>query len=189
MTTSDHTETSPVPSPAASAPDAAVHLAYFGLGSNLGERDRNMQAALDSLAGVVKLTAVSSVYDTAPLLITDQPRFHNAVCAAATSLAPLDLLHRVKAIEQALGRVEGVRFGPRLIDIDLLFYDQLVIETPELTIPHPRLVERAFVLAPLAEIAPDLPHPVLHTTIGTLAATIRPGADIRSLGHLLMLPG
>ncbi|HEX8036983.1 MAG TPA: 2-amino-4-hydroxy-6-hydroxymethyldihydropteridine diphosphokinase [Ktedonobacterales bacterium] len=169
-------------------PGAATHLAYFGLGSNLGERDRNVQAALDALAGVVRLTAVSSVYDTAPLLVTDQPRFHNAVCAGHTSLAPLDLLHRIKSMEQTLGRVEGVRFGPRVIDIDLLFYDQLVIETPELTLPHPRLAERAFVLAPLAEIAPDLLHPVFHVTISALAATVLSGADIRSLGHLLLLP-
>jgi 2-amino-4-hydroxy-6-hydroxymethyldihydropteridine diphosphokinase len=169
--------------------DAATHLVYFGLGSNLGERDRNLQAALALLAGIVNLTAVSSVYDTAPLLVTDQPRFHNAVCAGYTSLAPLDLLHRIKAMEQTLGRVPGIRFGPRLIDIDLLFYDQLVIETPELTLPHPRLTERAFVLAPLAEIAPDLLHPVLHVTVGALAVTILSGADIRSLGHLLMPPG
>lgn len=167
---------------------AATHLVYFGLGSNLGDRDRNLQAALDTLTGVVRLTAVSSVYDTAPLLVTDQPRFHNAVCAGYTSLAPLELLHHIKAIERTLGRVEGVRFGPRLIDIDLLFYDQQVIETSELTLPHPRLAERAFVLAPLAEIAPDLLHPILRVRVGALVATTRPSADIRSVGHLLRLP-
>lgn len=167
---------------------AATHLVYFGLGSNLGERDHNLQAALDALSGVVRLVAVSSVYDTAPLLVTDQPRFHNAVCVGYTSLAPLDLLHHIKAMEQTLGRVEGLRYGPRLIDIDLLLYDQQVIETPELTIPHPRLAERAFVLAPLAEIAPDLVHPIFRATVSALAAATRPSADIRSLGHLLRLP-
>jgi 2-amino-4-hydroxy-6-hydroxymethyldihydropteridine diphosphokinase len=184
MTTSDQAETAP---PA--DPGAASHLVYFGLGSNLGERDRTLQSALDALARVVKLTAVSSVYDTAPMLITDQPRFHNAVGAGYTALAPLDLLHVVKEIEQVLGRVQSVRYGPRLIDIDLLFYDQTVIETPKLTIPHPHIAERAFVLVPLAEIAPDLQHPVLHVTLGSLAATLLPNADIWSLGHLLMLPG
>lgn len=183
MTTPPHLE--------ASSADisTATHLAYFGLGSNLGERDRNLQAALDALAAVVRLTAVSSVYDTAPLLVTDQPRFHNAACAGYTVLSPLDLLHRIKEVEQTLGRTESIRFGPRLIDIDLLFYDQRVIETPELTLPHPRLAERAFALAPLAEIAPDLLHPVLGVTVGALAAATLPSADIRSLGHLLMLPG
>lgn len=187
MTGSDHEAASVLRSRATSG--VGAHLVYFGLGSNLGERDRNLQAALDALAGVVRLTAASSVYDTAPLLITDQPRFHNAVCAGFTSLTPLDLLHTIKALETTLGRAQGVRFGPRLIDIDLLFYDQLVIETPELTLPHPRLIERAFVLAPLAEIAPDLIHPVLHVTISSLASKSLLQADIRSLGHLLILPG
>lgn len=187
MTTSDQAATAP-PSPPSDS-GAPSHLVYFGLGSNLGERDRNLQSALDALAGAVTLTSVSSVYDTAPMLITDQPRFHNAACAGYTALAPLDLLHRVKEIEQELGRVQGVRYGPRLIDIDLLFYDQSVIETPALTIPHPRIGERAFVLVPLAEIAPDLQHPILHATIGSLAANLLPKADIWSLGHLLTLPG
>jgi 2-amino-4-hydroxy-6-hydroxymethyldihydropteridine diphosphokinase len=187
MATPDRAEVSPQRSPADLGAD--THLVYFGLGSNLGERDRNLRAALAALATVARLVAVSSVYDTAPLLVTDQPRFHNAVCAGYTSLAPLDLLHRVKAIEHKLGRVEGPRFGPRLIDIDLLFYDHCVIETPELTLPHPRLAERAFVLAPLAELAPDLQHPILHVTVGALAAAILPGADIRSLGDLLTQPG
>lgn len=186
MSTSDHQAKSRAQPSAGS--DADAHLVYFGLGSNLGERDRNLQTALDALAGVVRLTAVSSVYDTAPLLITDQPRFHNAVCAGYTSLAPLALLHALKGLEETLGRIQGIRFGPRLIDIDLLFYDQLVLETPELTLPHPRLKERAFVLAPLAEIAPDLMHPVFHVAMSILAAHALLGADIRSLGHLLILP-
>lgn len=187
MTTHDH-ET-PSQGRSTAKPSADMHLVYFGLGSNLGDRDRNLQAALEALAGVVRLTAVSSVYDTAPLLVTDQPRFHNAACAGYTSLDPRELLHTVKDIEDNLGRVQGIRYGPRLIDIDLLFYDQRVSETPELTLPHPRLVERAFVLAPLAEIAPDLMHPVLRATVGALAAKVLPGADISSLGHLLILPG
>ncbi len=187
MTTYDH-ET-PSPERSSAHPSDDMHLVYFGLGSNLGDRDRNLQAALHALAGVARLTAVSSVYDTAPLLVTDQPRFHNAVCAGYTPLDPLTLLHTVKGMEDDLGRVQGIRYGPRLIDIDLLFYDQLVSEIPELTLPHPRLVERAFVLAPLAEIAPDLIHPVLHVTVGALAAKVLPSADISSLGHLLILPG
>lgn len=187
MTTDDHETPSLLHLSATSGEDE--HLVYFGLGSNLGDREHNLQAALDALAAFVRVTAVSSVYDTAPLLITDQPRFHNAVCAGYTSLAPLELLHTIKDLEEVLGRVEGVRYGPRLIDIDLLFYDQRVSDSPELTLPHPRLVERAFVLAPLAEIASDLLHPGVRLTVGNLAAKVILSADIRSLGHLLILPG
>ncbi len=159
------------------------HTVYLGLGSNLGDRDANLAAALRALAAVVTIERVSSVYDTAPMLYANQPRFHNLVCRATTSLSPVALLRAVKAIERQLGRRRGPRYGPRLIDIDLLFYDQLVLHTAALTLPHPRLSERAFVLAPLAEIAPALAHPVLGETVADLLQHV-PEDDVRRVGPL-----
>lgn len=132
---------------------------------------------------IVRIERVSSVYDTAPLLVTEQPRFHNIACMGRTWLAPLPLLHALKRIEARLGRVAGARYGPRALDIDILFYDDLILKTPELTIPHARIAERAFVLAPLAEIAPDLRHPTLGRDIHSLAQAVA-GADVRCVGPL-----
>jgi 2-amino-4-hydroxy-6-hydroxymethyldihydropteridine diphosphokinase len=164
--------------------DASWHRVYLALGSNLGERDANLRAALAALQPYVQIQRVSSIYDTAPQHVTDQPRFHNAMCAGRTRLDPLGVLRLAKRIELELGRVPGARFGPRLIDIDVLLYDDVVIDTPELTLPHPRMAERGFVLIPLAEIAPDLRHPTLHADISTLAASL-PDMDVRRLGTLL----
>ena len=133
---------------------------YLGLGGNLGDREANLRAAMEHLrAGGVRVERCSSFYETAPWGVTDQPRFLNAVCRAETDLLPADLLRLAKRIEGELGRVQTVRYGPRPIDIDLLLYGDCTLETAELTIPHPRLRERAFVLLPLAEIAPDLRVP------------------------------
>jgi 2-amino-4-hydroxy-6-hydroxymethyldihydropteridine diphosphokinase len=165
-------------------PDARnVHQVYLGLGSNLDDRDELLRAAITRLGAQVRVERVSSVYDTAPLLVTDQPRFHNIVCAGTTHLAPLALLRFTQEIESALGRKPTIRYGPRRIDVDIVFYDALVIETPELVLPHPGLAERAFVLAPLAEIAPDLLHPRLHLPAVVLLARL-PQADVRRLGPL-----
>ncbi|CCG40224.1 2-amino-4-hydroxy-6-hydroxymethyldihydropteridine diphosphokinase [Magnetospirillum molischianum] len=127
-----------------------VHL---GLGTNLGDRAANLSAALGALAGIVTLGDQSSVWETAPMHVLDQPAFLNMAVAATTDLEPLELLTRIKAIETRLGRVASVRFGPRLIDIDILALGEETIESEILTLPHPRLCERRFVLAPLAEIA------------------------------------
>ncbi len=148
------------------------HTVYLALGSNLGDRAANLQAALDAPPPNVVVEARSPVYLTPPWGITNQPAFLNQAARAATNLAPELLLHSLKELERRLGRLPGVRYGPRLIDLDILFFDDLVISQPGLTIPHPRLHERAFVLVPLADLAPGLRHPVLGKTIAELAAAV-----------------
>ena len=141
-----------------------VHL---GLGSNMGDRQKNLDKALEFLSQRLRMGKVSSIYDTEPVGNTDQPRFLNLVCQAYTRLEPMSLLALAKGIENKLGRV-GKSGAARTIDIDILLYDEQVIETPELVIPHPKMTERAFVLVPLDEIAPDLVHPVSGKTIKEL---------------------
>ena len=158
-------------------------LVFLGLGSNLGDRDAFLRAALAELAPTYQVELLSSVYETAPQVVLEQPFYHNLVCAGLTQLSPEDLLHFLKTLEQRLGRTPTYRYGPREIDLDLLLYGDQVISTPALTIPHPRMAERAFVLTPLAEIAPDLQHPVLHRSIRDLAAAVA-DQDIRCLGSL-----
>ncbi len=142
--------------------------AYLGLGSNMGNRQDNLERALDFLSQRLRIEKVSSIYDTEPVGDVNQPRFLNLVCQVYTSLTPMALLTLGKGIESKLGRVSGKSNAPRPIDIDVLFYDEQIIETPELVIPHPRLTERAFVLIPLAQIAPDLVHPVSGKTVREL---------------------
>ncbi|HZC08061.1 MAG TPA: 2-amino-4-hydroxy-6-hydroxymethyldihydropteridine diphosphokinase [Ktedonobacterales bacterium] len=177
------TSAHPLPSDPDGTLDNAERVVYLGLGSNLGDRDALLRAALDRLARAVRVTRVSSVWDTAPLLVTDQPRFHNAVAEGWTRLDPFALLRAIKRIEEELGRVPGPRYGPRPVDIDILLYDTLMLETPELTIPHPQLAVRAFALAPLAEIAPHAWHPALQRDAQTLVAQAPP-ADVHRLGPL-----
>ena len=141
---------------------------YLGLGSNMGNRQDNLDRALDFLSQRLRIEKVSSVYDTEPVGNINQPRFLNLVCQVYTRLAPSELLTLAKGIEKKLGRIFGKPNAPRPIDIDILFYGDQVIETPELIIPHPRLTERAFVLIPLDEIAPDLVHPVNGNTVKQL---------------------
>lgn len=142
-----------------------VHL---GLGSNLGNRQSNLDRALDFLTQGLQVEKISSVYETEPIGNTNQPRFLNLACQAYTRLAPMELLTLAKSIESRLGRPFNKSNAPRPIDIDILFYGEQIIKTPELVIPHPRLTERAFVLTPLAEIAPDLVHPATGKTIKEL---------------------
>jgi 2-amino-4-hydroxy-6-hydroxymethyldihydropteridine diphosphokinase len=163
--------------------DPKIHRVYLGLGSNVGDRDAQLRSAISALAAAVHVERVSSVYDTAPLLVTEQRRFHNMVCMGATDLEPLALLYLVKELERRAGRVPGPRFGPRPLDIDILLYDELVQATPELTLPHPEMAKRAFVLAPLAEIAPDVRHPTLGTSMAELLIAVGE-ADVRRIGPL-----
>lgn len=147
-------------------------LVVLGLGSNLGDRDAALRAALQSLAPAYQIEQLSSVYETAPQLVVDQPVYHNLVCAGRARLSPHDLLRFLKTLEQQLGRRPSYRYGPREIDLDILLYGDQIINTPDLTIPHPRMAERAFVLVPLAEILPDLLHPMLGQPIRALAAGV-----------------
>jgi len=141
---------------------------YLCLGSNMGDRQDNLDRAIDQLSQRLRIRQVSSIYDTEPVGNTNQPRFLNLVCQVRTMLAPTELLTLIKGIEMKLGRIHGKSNTPRPIDIDILLYDDQVVETPELIIPHPRMTERAFVLVPLAEIAPNLVHPVNGKTIREL---------------------
>jgi 2-amino-4-hydroxy-6-hydroxymethyldihydropteridine diphosphokinase len=148
------------------------HIAYLALGTNLGNRLVNLNTAADNLMPQMKLKKKSHVYETQPWGFADQPAFLNQVVMVETCEAPEHLLDHLKQLETALGRVPTFQNGPRLIDIDILFYDDLVLDTAPLVIPHPRLHERAFVLVPLADIAPDLVHPVLHKPVDELLRAI-----------------
>ncbi|MGH9678438.1 MAG: 2-amino-4-hydroxy-6-hydroxymethyldihydropteridine diphosphokinase, partial [Candidatus Acidiferrales bacterium] len=144
---------------------------YLSLGSNLGDRAANLARAIDALpeAGV-RVLRRSSVYETEPVDFLDQPWFLNCALEAESSLPPAQLLAALQGIERLLGSRKMVARGPRIIDLDILIYGGVVVRTAEMEIPHPRMVERRFVLVPLAELAPALVHPVLHATIADLLA-------------------
>lgn len=163
-------------------------LALLGLGTNLGDRPANLRAALDALSAVGTVACRSSVWETAPLYVLDQPAFLNMAVSLDTALDPLDLLATLKDMEDRLGRVASVRYGPRLIDLDILLYGDTVMDDAVLTLPHARLHERAFALAPLAEIAGDCLHPILGLSIATLLAGLPDTDGIRRLGVLETTP-
>jgi 2-amino-4-hydroxy-6-hydroxymethyldihydropteridine diphosphokinase len=148
------------------------HTVYLSLGTNLGDRAANLRAAREGLSPAVRIAAASAIYETAPWGYTDQPAFLNQVVQADTELSPRELLTYLKNLEQRLGREPTFQYGPRLIDIDILVYDRLVTASTRITIPHPHLAERAFVLVPLAELSPDLEIPGLGKSVRDLAIEI-----------------
>ncbi len=158
--------------------------AYLGLGSNLGDREDYLRQAISLLGEGGEITALSPVYDTEPWGYTEQPRFLNMACGFRTPLAPQELLTFAQDVERRLGRVRAIRYGPRTMDVDILLYGDLVVDTPDLQIPHPGIPERAFVLAPLAEIAPDVEHPVLKRPISALLADAPGKETVVYLGAL-----
>lgn len=160
-----------------------LKTAYLSLGSNMGDRAANLEQALAALAEAgVRVARRSAVYETEPVDIVDQPWFLNCVVEAETELLPLGLLHTLQRIERELGRNRAPEVsgrGPRTIDIDIVFFGQHVVRLPELTIPHPRLAERRFVLEPLRELAPELRHPVTRKKPAEMLAEVPSSARVR----------
>jgi 2-amino-4-hydroxy-6-hydroxymethyldihydropteridine diphosphokinase len=148
------------------------HTIYLALGTNLGDRLSNLANAIAAMPPQISPLECSPIYETPPWGYTHQPAFLNQVIKAETDLAPQDLLQTLKNLETRLGREPTFKYGPRVIDLDILFYNQVVLETAELTIPHPRMAERAFVLVPLADLAPNLRHPSLQKTVRELLAAV-----------------
>ncbi len=161
---------------------------YLSLGSNVGDREERLQAAIDHLHGAEFLiTRFSPVYETEPRELRNQPWFLNLVVEAETSLFPMQLLRRIEKIELDLGRRRLVAKGPRTIDIDILFFGNFVIHTARLTVPHPRFAERRFVLAPMAELAPDLRDPVSRRTMRELLPATA-GQNVRKVDFTVVKP-
>lgn len=149
--------------------------AYISVGSNIGDGIGNCRKGIETLTGGdgIEIIEVSHFFQTEPVGYTDQPWFVNAVFSIETDLSPLTLLNRLKQAERVTGRTEtAIRFGPRIIDFDIVLYDDIVMETPELILPHPRMHQRRFVLLPLCDIAPDLIHPVLGIAMDRLLADL-----------------
>ncbi len=160
-------------------------VVYLGLGSNVGDRKRNLDEALERLrqAGL-GIQRVSAWYETEPVDYRDQPWFLNCVAEVVTELMPLQLLKRLQKIEWEMGRRRVVPRGPRNIDLDILFYGRHVIDRPELTVPHPRLHERRFVLEPLRELNPELRHPVTKKSVSEMLAALPAGQQIKRIEPL-----
>lgn len=163
---------------------AKTEIVALALGSNVGDRMAAIKAAAAAMAPYVRITAASDVYETAPVYVNDQPAFLNAAVVGETGLEPLVLLRALKGLESELGRVPTFQYGPRLIDIDIVFYGDRVLKMPELIIPHPRMAEREFLLRPLSEIAPGWKHPETGADVTEMLATV-PSDNPSRVGPLL----
>ncbi|HUE52107.1 MAG TPA: 2-amino-4-hydroxy-6-hydroxymethyldihydropteridine diphosphokinase [Terriglobales bacterium] len=156
-------------------------VVYLSLGSNVGDRSANLAAAIASLRSLGEVTSVSSLYETEPVGFTAQPWFLNCAVKLMTDKTPKQLLADILDLEQKMGRVRAQKNGPRIIDVDILLFGESIVETKGLTVPHPAMHQRRFVLEPLAEIAPELRHPVLNRTIRQLRDALPPGQAVRKL--------
>jgi 2-amino-4-hydroxy-6-hydroxymethyldihydropteridine diphosphokinase len=154
-------------------------ITYLSLGSNLGNREQNLEEAVRKVSALGRVVNASSFYETEPVEVTDQPWFLNCVLALETTAEPAQLMRELLRIEHEMGRQRLVKKGPRSIDIDILLFGNAVVNTPDLTIPHPEMTRRRFVLEPLAEIAPDLLHPVSQKTVTLLLAELAPGQRVQ----------
>ena len=152
---------------------------YLGLGTNLGDRETNLRRGLEMLGERIAQMRTSSVYETEPWGYADQPRFLNMVCSGETSLSPEELLMFCKEVERRTGRTETFRYGPRTLDVDILDYGEQILTSAELTLPHPRMAGRAFVLVPLAELAPQWRHPTTGKTAAALLAAVEGKDGVR----------
>jgi 2-amino-4-hydroxy-6-hydroxymethyldihydropteridine diphosphokinase len=161
--------------------DGVPHVAYISLGSNLGDREQNLRDAIRRLSTLGDITRISSFYETEPVEFIEQPWFVNAAVELRTNLAPIELLHALLELERAMGRERKTPKGPRIIDLDLLLFDDDSVNTPELTLPHPAFHERRFVLEPLVEIAPGVLHPKLRKTAWQLLKTLPANAEVRRM--------
>lgn len=158
-----------------------AELAYLSLGSNIGTRKEHLRAAIRRLESAGRVVRISSFYETKPVEFTDQAWFLNCALALETELKPQQLMGAILRIEREMGRQRTRSKGPRTIDIDILLYGDVVVDSPEVTIPHPAMHERRFVLEPMAEIAPDVRHPVLRKTVRELVDQLPPGQAVRKV--------
>lgn len=158
---------------------------YLGIGSNIGDKLGNIERAIKELTSLIEVKKCSSIYETSPWGYKKQDKFLNCIVYGKTKLSGFELLKEINSIEKKLGRERGKKFGPRIIDIDILFYGEEIINTPKLIIPHPLLHLRKFVLVPMVEINPDFVHPVLKKSIKELLQELKSDEVCKKIGNLL----
>ncbi|SDC36759.1 2-amino-4-hydroxy-6-hydroxymethyldihydropteridine diphosphokinase [Niabella drilacis] len=159
-----------------------MNQAFLLIGGNLGDRAANLAGARSRIRQAIgAIRKASAIYETAAWGLVDQPDFYNQALLVTTSLQPEPLMHRILEIEAAMGRIRNERYGPRVIDIDILLYNDLICQSPVVTLPHPRMAERRFVLAPLEEIAPETIHPQLQQTIHQLLLQVQDPSPVKKI--------